>query len=111
MYLNTVLEIVTPQLFAQTYAEQNSISGYGNDIYCAFSGVGRFRIHAGGFVADDILSSNIKAASIIDIKAMMRGNTGGWDLTYRETVGAIVRKFKKHTTRRYYRSTYRKSYS
>lgn len=94
MYLNTVLEIVTPQLFAQTYAEQNSISGYGNDIYCAFSGVGRFRIHAGGFVADDILSSNIKAASIIDIKAMMRGNAGGWDLTYRETVGAIVRKFK-----------------
>lgn len=94
MYLNTVLEIVTPQLFAQTYADTGSLEVVNNDLYCTFSGVGRFRIHAGGFVADDILSSPIKAGSIIDIKAMMRGNASGWDVTYRETVGAIVRKFK-----------------
>lgn len=94
MYLNTVLEIVTPQLFAQTYAEPGSIVINGADVYCAFANVGRFRIHAGGFVAEDIISSNIKAGSVIDMKAMMRTNAGGWELTYREAVGAIVRKFK-----------------
>lgn len=94
MYLDTLLEIITPQIFAQTYATPGSISGQDNDIYCNFQGVGRFRIHAGGFVADDIVGSNVKAGSVIDIKAMMRVNSGGWDLTYRETVGALVRKFK-----------------
>ena len=79
MYLNTVLD-VTPQLFAQTYAEPGSIVINGADVYCTFANVGRFRIHAGGFVAEDVISSNIKAGSVIDMKAMMRTNAGGWEL-------------------------------
>lgn len=94
MYLSTLLELVTPQLFAQTYATQDSLRASSDGIVCSFDGVGEFRIHAGGFVATNLADSAIKAGSIVDIKATMRTHPSGWGLAYREAVGAIVRKFK-----------------
>lgn len=94
MQLDTLLEVVTPQLFAHAYAEPGSIISQEGEVFCEFANLGRLRIHAGGFVADNIYNSTFKAGSVIDIKAMMRTNASGWETTYREAVGAVVRKFK-----------------
>ena len=94
MLLKTLLDIVSPQLFASEFVDTDKITTVGDSVVCAFNNIGPFRIQAVGVVSCNLQTSALKAGSIIDIKAATRSGSTSWSVLYRESVGAIVRRFK-----------------